>query len=314
MPSWTYDDGTVADEAPWLKGTDMPTVTRKKPVGPKKLGDKPAAVAKEDKVYTLPAKPTVPSTDMQDYSMLLSGEKKIGKTTLMSMFPDTFVMLTEPGGKSLKMYAAPVKSWKDANGYLKALEADDAGEHRFRYVGVDTADRLANMCEKAVCRRLGIEHMSDEAWGKGYAAVKDEFTSFMNRLLALDKGIILTSHASEREYKTRTGDITRVVTTLPKWAAEIIEGLVDMWFHYAYDGDDRVLTIRGNENIAAGHRLQNNFLTPDGVELTSLVMGPTRDAGYRNLLDAFANQYAPSTKAEEPVVKKAAVKKFKVTR
>jgi hypothetical protein len=291
----------------------MAIVKRKKPEGPKKLGDKKKVEPKEDKVYTLPTKMTVPSSDFRDYSMLLSGEKKIGKTTLASMFPDTFVMLTEPGGKSLRMFAAPVKTWKDANGYLKALEEDDAGDKRFKYACIDTADRLAAMCEKAVCRRLGIEHPSDEDWGKGWGAVKDEFTSFMIRLMALDKGLILTSHATEREFRAKGTSITRIVTTLPKWAGEIIEGLVDMWFHYGYDGDERVLTIRGNENIAAGHRLQHNFQRPDGGELASIIMGPTPDAGYRNLLDAFANQYAPSTKADDAPVKRT-IKKFKVAR
>lgn len=299
----------------------MPVVSRKKPVkevtGPKKL-DKAAIAAapKEKTTYTLPARMTVPSADLRDYSMLLSGEKKIGKTTLMSMFPDTFVMLAEPGGKSLRMYAAPVNSWKAANGYLTALEADDAAdEPRFKYVGVDTIDRLAAMCMKAVCKRLGIEHPSDEEWGKGWGAVKDEFTTFMNRLLALNKGIVLTSHAAEKEFTKGKTTITRVVTTLPKWAAEIIEGLVDMWFHYAYDGEDRVLTIRGDENVAAGHRLQHNFQRPDGGEIRTIVMGPNKEAGYRNLIDAFANNYAPSGTAiavsTEP---RRMVKKVKVTR
>jgi hypothetical protein len=298
----------------------MAVVSRKKPVkekaGLKKLDKSAPPVAKEKTVYTLPTKMTVPSTDLRDYSMLLSGEKKIGKTTLMSMFPDTFVMLAEPGGKSLRMYAAPVTSWKAAVGYLTALEADDAAaEPRFKYVGVDTIDRLAAMCEKAVCKRLGIDHPSEEEWGKGWGAVKDEFTTFMNRLLALNKGIVLTSHAAEKDFKKGQNTITRVVTTLPKWAAEIIEGLVDMWFHYAYDDEARVLTIRGDENIAAGHRLQHNFQTPDGGEVRTINMGPNKEAGYRNLLDAFANTYAPSGSAPAAAAPKPTLrKKFKVTR
>jgi hypothetical protein len=133
--------------------------------------------------------------------------------------------------------------------------------------------------------------------------------------MALNKGLILTSHATERDFKAKGGaTITRVVTTLPKWAGEIIEGLVDMWFHYGYDGDERVLTIRGNENIAAGHRLQHNFKLPDGGELTAVVMGPTPDAGYRNLLDAFSNEYAPSTKATDDAPAKTTVKKLKVAK
>jgi hypothetical protein len=283
-----------------------------KKIGPKKLGDKKEAAVVEDTSYTLPKTMTTPSTDMQDYSMLLSGEKKIGKTTLASMFPKTFVMLTEPGGKSLRMYAAPVTSWKAAQGYLRALEKDDAlDEPRFKYVVIDTADRLAHQCDRAMCKKMGIEHMSDEAWGKGYAVVKDEFTSFMNRLLALNKGVILTSHAAEREYKAKGETVTRMVTTLPKWAGEIIEGLVDMWFHYTYEGDERTLIIRGNEGVAAGHRLQNNFLDPDGTEVASIKMGPTAVDGYRNLLDAFANTYAPAKPVETP---KAVVRKFKVAK
>jgi hypothetical protein len=268
-------------------------------------------------VYTLPTEMTTPSLDLRDYSMLISGEKKVGKTTLMAQFPDTFVMLCEAGGKGLSMYAAPVGSWKAAMGYLGALEKDDAKANpRFKYVAVDTADILARMCEKAVCKRLGIEHPSDEDWGKGWSALKDEFFAFMNRLLALNKGIMLSSHSTEREIKARNGEKhDRIVSTMPKWAAEIIEGLVDMWFHFGYDGQARVLTIRGDEMISAGHRLQTNFRTPDGKEVRRIYMTDVPAVGYRNLLDAFANEYQPPVDdvedEEEEAPKTTVVKKFK---
>jgi len=298
----------------------MATVSRSKPASKKpELKKRGFAPPKEEReTFELPMRKTKPSTDLRDYSMLLSGDKKIGKTTLGAQFPDTFFMMTEPGGKSLSIFAKPVKTWKAAKGYLDALEADDASDNRFRYVCVDTADRLANLCEKAVCRRLGIDHPSEEDWGKGWGAVKDEFNAYMNRILALNKGIIFTSHATEKEIRTRTGSITKMVTTLPKWAAEIIEGLVDMWFHYTYDENDRVLIIRGSEGVSAGHRLQHNFRTPAGKEIKVIPMGVSPEQGYQNLLDAFANTFTPSEKADEPPAKKFKTKKtagaFKVRR
>jgi hypothetical protein len=240
--------------------------------------------------FALPTAPSTPSSSIGDYSMLLFGDKKVGKTTLASLFPAAYFLMTEPGAKALSVYQTPVTEWSTFQSAIRALTHDT----RFRTVVVDTVDLAFKQCERAVCRRMGIDHPSEEDWGKGWAGVRDEFTTTMQQLLLLDKGIIFISHATEREISTRSGQrYDRIQPTMPNQARDIIEGLVDIWAYYTYMGRERVLIIRGDEHISAGHRLQDNFRAPDGRELTHVHMGTSPRQGYTNLMAAFANTYRP---------------------
>ena len=71
--------------------------------------------------FTLPTERTQPCDSLQDYSILLYGEKKIGKTTLTSMFKKAFFMLCEPGGKALSLYSRPVRNWLEFKAYVRLI-------------------------------------------------------------------------------------------------------------------------------------------------------------------------------------------------
>jgi hypothetical protein len=285
----------------------MAVVKRKMPVGAAKKtrGVVESAGAGE---YTLPTERSVPSTRLQDFTILLFGEKKIGKTDLTAQFPDTIHLMTEPGGKAQSIYQVPINRWQDFIGYVKLLEKDKGKARRFITASTDTADLLYQRCTEYVCAKLGIEHPSEEAYGKGWSAVREEFTKWTIRLIASGHGVIFISHATEKEIKMRGGETyNRISPTMAGQARDILEGIVDIWAYYGYDGSRRVLTIRGSDHIGAGHRLKDNFKTPTGEPITEIDMGDSAEEGYANLMAAFNNKYVPKKRKEEsdaPVVRK----------
>jgi GTPase SAR1 family protein len=251
--------------------------------------------------------------NLGDYSILLFGEKKIGKTTLASYFPNTLFLMTEPGGKALSIFQLPITDWVSFKKTVRLLRKDK----RFQTIGVDTIDLLYKMCERYVCDKLGITDIAEADWGKGWRAVKDEFTTEIQVLMSLGKGIILVSHSEEKEVKLRSGAThDRIQPTMAKQAREVVEAMIDIWAYYTYDGQQRVLQIRGDENTSAGHRLQSNFKY-NGKEVREISMGTSGEDAYRNVVDCFHNRYAPTTKkreeADTPVpVKKSVIKRRKV--
>lgn len=272
---------------------------------PKKKGSPEVSEKLE---LTLPTALSEPMENLGDYSILLFGAKKIGKTNLAAMFPDNFMMMTEPGGKALRLYQRPVTTWAEFQGYVKLLERDK----RFKTQTVDIVDLLAKLAEKHACRRLGIDHPSEEDWGKGWAAVRDEFTTWMQRLLNNGKGTILISHATEREVKQRKGGSYHVISpTLSGQARDILEGMVDIFAYFDYEDDRRVLTIRGSENIAAGNRLRTHFRW-NGIDVPQIDMGTSAEEGYKNLVDCFNNKYPYTPPVAEDAVVAAPVKKAKL--
>jgi hypothetical protein len=237
-----------------------------------------------------------PSTDIGDYSILLFGSKKIGKTTLAALFPEAYFMKFEEGTKAISIYGDPMKSWSIAKKAVRLLKKDN----KYKTVVVDTADASYSLCFDDTCNEKGWDHPSDEGYGKGWSEIKRRYARWVTDLLNTGKGVVFISHASNPEVKRRDGSAyNQVQPTMAGQAREILEGIVDIWGYYHYDGGRRVIQIRGDDDVSAGHRLENNFKTPDGKDLKFIDMGTTKQEGYKNLIDAFNNRYVPPVKKEK---------------
>jgi hypothetical protein len=260
--------------------------------------------------FALAGEMTIPLEILQAYATLLFGEKKIGKTTLAAMFPGAYFLAAEPGTKALSVYQTVINDWRTFRAAVKALRKDI----KFQTTVVDTIDLAYKFCDKYVCDQLGIEHVSEAGWGKGWAGVREEFESVLRDLLsAPGKGTILISHSVEKEIQRRDGSkYDRIQPTMPNIAREIAEAMVDIWAYYSYDGSNRVLTIRGDDHITAGHRLESHFKYK-GRDVVTIDMGTTKEEGYKNFIDAFHNRYViPDPPPVEDAPRKAVVKKLKV--
>lgn len=228
----------------------------------------------------LPTTKSKPLANLLEYSMMLYGREKIGKTTLASMFPDALFLMCEPGGKSLEIFQVPVNTWKDL------IEAIDllAKDKRFKTVIIDTVDIAFNLCQDHVCAKLAISHPSEEDFGKGWSAVRDEFSRQMTRIQKLGKGIIFISHSVEKEIRRRSGEAShRVEPTLSKQGRGVLEPMVDVWAYYSYTPQGgRELIIRGDADVSAGCRVKGHF-----VGISRIAMGKSEEEAYRALMAAF---------------------------
>jgi AAA domain len=111
--------------------------------------------------------------------------------------------------------------------------------------------------------------------------------------------VVFVSHATEREVRRRDGSkYDRIQPTMANTARDVVEGMVDIWAYYHYEGKDRYLQIKGDDHISAGHRLQQEHFRWNGREVDRIWMGRTPVQAYENLLAAFANTYNPNTAKE----------------
>ena len=245
-------------------------------------------------VLSLPTNLSVPSNNLTDFSILLYGEKKIGKTTLAEQFArnnKTFFMMTEPGASSLELFQEKIESWDDFVGYVDLL-TNDMG---YSSIVVDTADTAYNLCMKHVCHKLKIEYPGDDNRGKAWTMLKSEFENQILRLVSMDKGIIFTYHDKLKRITTYTGaEYDKITNTMGTQADNIIAGIIDMWFYYHYYGKKRVLTIEGNDSLSAGRRMgKNHFYTPSGERLVMIDMGDSAEEAFENIQKSWDNEWSP---------------------
>lgn len=264
------------------------TVGSKKPLAGKIAIAKPAPLK-----LSLPTSNSVPSNDLNEYSFLFHGEKKIGKTTLSLAEPGVFLMTFDPLQKALAIMQRQIPTWEHFLGYVQLLQKQAAeGNFKYKRVVIDGADIWYRMCQEWACKKLAISHPSEEDWGKGWDLLKTSFMKAVESLLSLPCGVWFISHSKWAEVETRQKGvkIDKLVPLLKQGGEEILVGKIDGWFAYDYDESRRVLIVNGNERVAAGHRVDGHFLTPKGRRIVEIPMGDSPQEAYKNFVDAFNNK------------------------
>lgn len=203
----------------------------------------------------LPKKKTPPSLTFEEAKVILYGAPKIGKTTLATgLAEDVLVLACEPGLGGLSAYSVEINDWET----FRKVGAELAESDAHPLVVVDTVDELYRFCVESVCRSLGIEHLADAEWGKGWQMARDEFRLRVGKLSSL-RGVWFISHSTEIDIKTRTGSRTKIVPTLDKRAMTYLEGFVDYIFYAEAisvpdKGDERVVRTEPADEYIAGGR------------------------------------------------------------
>lgn len=212
----------------------------------------------------LPTEKSKPGLRLSKAKVLLYGPPKVGKSTFASeLLPDnTLFAECEPGLGALSVFAEPITSWSKFRQMVDDL-ASDPGQ--FKIVVVDTVDELYRMCTDHVCGELGISHPSDADYGKGWAAVADEFRLRVGKLSNLGLGVWFISHAKDVEVKKRVGTKTVTQSTLAGQGRTFLTGFCDFILLATWDGEEeegqRILRTKGSEGHEAGARMPRGALT-----------------------------------------------------
>ena len=289
------EDSTKSDTPSFLKG--------KPGAGKPKSG--PVEVS-------LPSKPTTPSNDIRDFSILIHGEKKGGKTSMLSQEEGAFFLEFDPLQKGLAIYQRHVNTWPELLAYIKILEEESTKKDcRFRTVVVDRVDIMYDKCFNYVCKKLVIDHPNDEKdFGKSWKAISDEFKDAVLRLMSLRNiAARFICHSQWKETKDRDGnEIDKLLPSLTSGADKALSGDVDIFACLTFIGKGRYLIISGEETVGCGQRVASHFLTPDGRKVQEIYLGTDEKQSYANFLAAFNNKQTYTTHAERLEQKKSKVK------
>jgi hypothetical protein len=250
-----------------------------------------------------------PSNELHRYPIILYGEKKIGKTTLLSQFPKAYSFMFEPND-SYELYKNDILDWQD---FVDLVPQFLQGEHEFESCWIDNGRNCYELALDFVCRKAGIEHPSQmNDFGQTWAKVFKEFSLPIRQLMQSKFGFGVTCHQVEKDIETRTGrTFVQIAPDLSSAAARLFCGEIYNIFYYHFEGTERYLQIQGDDYVTAGHRMKGHFLTTKGERVHRIPMGDSEEEAYENLIRAFENKqeltHAP--KAQETKEEKA--NKFK---
>lgn len=237
--------------------------------------------------------PTVISRDLKGKYVLLYGKAKSGKTTAATQFPKALLCAFEKGYNAIGgILAQDIVKWSDFKMVVRQLEKPEAHE-RFETIIIDTISIAWDLCEQYICAQHGVQKISDIEWGAGYVACKKEFESTLRKITQLGYGVVLIAHNATRIEKTADGSEIEIISPeLPKRAAEICNGIVDIigYIGNEYkDGENqRWLYTRETPTLFAGSRFK--------------YLAPKIKFGYQELVDAISDAIDKAEQLDGAVV------------
>lgn len=210
-------------------------------------------------------KPSVISRDLRGKYVLLYGKPKSGKTTAACAFPKALLCAFERGYNAIGgVMAQDITKWAEFRQIIRQLEKPEAKE-MYETIIIDTVSIAWDLVEQFVCVQNGVQKIADIPWGGGYSASKKEFESSLRRITQLGYGVVLIAHSATRVEKNAEGsEIEIIYPELPKRAAEICNGIVDIigYIGNEYENGENVryLYTRETPTLFAGSRFK--YLQP----------------------------------------------------
>jgi hypothetical protein len=230
---------------------------------------------------------------------MIHGEKKAGKTTMLLQEKGSLFIEFDPK-QPYSMLQFVCSDWDT---FLAVLSKLETTKHSYRNLVIDRVDIMYELASAHVCSRLGVDHPTKLAYGKGWAAVKAEFSAAVLRTMRiLPTRWICHSTWKEAESTDSDAEIQRLSPSLGSQADSVLTGLIDIVGAYTYVGKERVLIIEGSEEIVAGHRCDSEesprFRTIDGRRVREIPLGNSPREAYEAFVNAFNNKQRFATIAE----------------
>ena len=186
-------------------------------------------------------------------TMLLYGAPKVGKTTALSQLDDCLIIDTEGGANMIEGYVESVNSREEL---IKLLQEAQEG-HEYKYVAIDTIDRIATWAENAVCEEENVSAVQDLAFGKGFGMVREKVLNTIKAMKQIFPHVIIIGH---RKWARAVVDSKAIVE--PE-SLDLTGKLKNMLMAdcdaigYVYRDDDKgklKVSFKANEALEAGSR------------------------------------------------------------
>jgi len=200
------------------------------------------------------------SKDLSGKIILFYGEYKSGKTTTATRFPQSLLLGFEKGYNALNdIFATPINNWSDYKKALRQLGQEDV-QAKFKNIIIDTVDIAWDFCVDFICKKHGVNALSEIAWGKGYKEAEKEFDKALRKIVEMGYGLIMISHDEDKTFTDEEGlEYNKIVPSLDKRPKKIVLRMTDIngYIKNVKDENDQhkvIMFMRGTTRFEAGSR------------------------------------------------------------
>lgn len=219
--------------------------------------------------------------------ILLSGEKKTGKTTFLSKLPNCLIIGLEPGTNLISgAMVQPCNTWTEFKQIVKQLKSDEA-KAKFKFIGIDPLGILWNLCAKFTwMQKNDGSDLSDYEIGLHQNKSMNEFSSAIMDIAREGYGLVMISHITAKDVPNELGFKygTEIMPDLPKRPRSFIEGLADLTVNVIAEPNEEGKTI---PYMYLRETISNGIRVKAGGRYTDL---PEKAVfSYKNLVEIIEN-------------------------
>jgi len=123
-------------------------------------------------------------------TLLMYGPPKIGKTTMLSSLDKCLIIDTESGSNMVEGHILNANNRKELIEILKQAREG----HEFKYIAIDTIDKVVQWAEAAVCEENSVQALADLPFGKGWGLARDKVMNTIHAFKDVCDHLIIVGH------------------------------------------------------------------------------------------------------------------------
>ena len=123
-------------------------------------------------------------------TLLMYGPPKIGKTTMLSSLDKCLIIDTESGSNMIEGHILNANNRKELIDILKQAREG----HEFKYIAIDTIDKVVQWAEAAVCEENSVQALADLPFGKGWGLARDKVMNTIHAFKDVCDHLIIVGH------------------------------------------------------------------------------------------------------------------------
>ena len=209
-------------------------------------------------MLVLPKEKSVPKINNPKF-LILAGRPKAGKSTLMTALEDNLIIDLEDGYQALSALVVQARSINDFAEIANALKAeinDNEGKFPYKYITIDNATRLEEMCLPYATQLyrqtpMGKNYQGTDVKtlpnGSGYMYLRQAVRKVIDMFRGLCETFILITHTKDRQINFEGTEVNEIAIDLAGKLGDILCGEADAIGYVYRKKNETIISFEGGE-------------------------------------------------------------------
>ena len=209
-------------------------------------------------MLVLPKEKSVPKVNNPKF-LILAGRPKAGKSTLMTALENNLIIDLEDGYQALSALVVQARSINDFAEIANALKAEinnNEGKFPYKYITIDNATRLEEMCLSYATQLyrqtpMGKNYQGTDVRtlpnGSGYMYLRQAVRKVIDMFRGLCETFILITHTKDRQINFEGTEVNEIAIDLAGKLGDILCGEADAIGYVYRKKNETIISFEGGE-------------------------------------------------------------------